>query len=74
MDTELHQSVQAVGVDLDPSRRPGLPRERTPEPGPHTRYPPVRQAGEPSAPKHGRTHEPTPPVFGTAVPLHGVAG
>jgi hypothetical protein len=63
-----------AGVDLDPARRPGVPRMRNPQPWPNTRYPPEPQPGEPSAPKHGRPNKPMPPVFGTAVPLHGVSG
>lgn len=28
----------------------------------------------PSVPKHGRPGKPMPPVYGTAVPLHGLSG
>jgi hypothetical protein len=68
------QGANAVGVDLDPARRPGVPRERTPAPWPNTRFPPSRQPGKPSVPRHGRPGKPMPPVFGTAVPLRGVSG
>jgi hypothetical protein len=64
-----------AGVDLDPARRPGVPRMRKdPRPWPNTLYPPERQPGEPAVPKHGRPNKPMPPVFGTAVPLHGLSG
>ena len=64
-----------AGVDLDPARRPGVPRMRKdPRPWPNTRYPPERQPGESAVPKHGRPNKPMPPVFGTAVPLHGLSG
>jgi hypothetical protein len=63
-----------AGIDLDPARRPGVPRERAPAPWPHTHFPPRPQQAQPSAPKHGRAHKPLPPVFGTAVPLRGLAG
>jgi len=64
-----------AGVDLDPARRPGVPRMRKhPRPRPNTLYPPERQPGEPAVPKHGRPNKPMPPVFGTAVPLHGLSG
>ncbi len=66
------QHVQAT--DLDPSQRPGVPRERSPQPWPNTRYPPARQQTQPSVPKHDRRGQPMPPVFGTAVPLHGISG
>lgn len=75
-----YQSLQPVmrpeywGVDLDPSRRPGVPMERKPQPWPHTRFPPERQPGEPTSLKHGRPNRPMPPVFGTAVPLKGLSG
>ncbi len=62
------------GVDLDRRRRPGVPRERPPAPWPHTRFPPEQQRGRPSSPLHGRPNKQLPPVFGTAVPLHGLSG
>ncbi len=63
------------GVDLDPSRRPGVPMmARHPRPLPNTRYPPTRQQGEPASPMHGRTNKTMPPVFGTSTPLHGASG
>jgi hypothetical protein len=61
-------------VDLDPSRRPGVPRERRPEPFPNTRFPIERQQGESAAPMHGRPNRHFPPVFGTATPLRGLSG
>jgi hypothetical protein len=75
-----YQSLQPVmrpeywGVDLDPARRPGVPMMREPRPWPNTRFPPERQPGEPTSPLHGRPNKPMPPVFGTAVPLHGLSG
>jgi hypothetical protein len=62
------------GVDLDPARRPGVPRLRDPQPWPNTRYPPERQSGQPAVPKHGRPNKPFPPVFGTSCPLRGLSG
>ncbi|MFL5357127.1 hypothetical protein [Archangium sp.] len=75
-----YQSLQPVmrpeywGVDLDPSRRPGVPMERKPQPWPNTRFPPERQPGEPASPMHGRPNKAMPPVFGTATPLRGLSG
>ena len=75
-----YQSMQPVkrpeywGVDLDPSRRPGVPMEREPQPWPNTRFPPERQQGESAVPMHGRTNKTMPPVFGTATPLKGLSG
>lgn len=62
------------GVDRDPSRRPGVPRERSPAWWPNTRFPPEPQQGTPSASMHGRPGKTMPPVFGTAVPLRGLSG
>jgi len=76
-----NQSIQPVrrpeywGVDLDPARRPGVPMmQPVPRPLPNTRFPPERQPGVPASPLHGRSNKPMPPVFGTAVPLHGLSG
>lgn len=75
-----YQAAQPVerpsywGVDRDPSRRPGVPRMREPQPWPNTRHPPERQAGTPAVAKHGRPDKPFPPVFSTALPLRGVSG
>jgi hypothetical protein len=63
-----------AGIDLDPARRPGVPKERAPHPWPNTRYPPERMRAEPAVPRHGRPSKPMPPVYGTAVPLSGLSG
>ena len=67
-----HAPVEAV--DLDPRQRPGVPAERPPQPWPNSRFPPNACAPQPSAPKHGRPNKSMPPVYGTAVPLHGLSG
>ncbi|MFP2905015.1 hypothetical protein ACLESD_08165 [Pyxidicoccus sp. 3LFB2] len=74
------QSMQPVtrppwwGVDLDHSRRPGVPSHREPQPFPNTRFPLERQPGVPASPMHGRTNKQMPPVFGTSTPLRGLSG
>lgn len=62
------------GVDLDPSRRPGVPMQRQPQPWPNTRFPPEPQHGKPASPLHGRPNKKMPPVFGTAEQPHGLSG
>jgi len=62
------------GVDADPARRPGVPMERTPVPFPNTQFPPEHQRGVSASPTHGRSNKMPPPVFGTAIPLKGLAG
>jgi hypothetical protein len=75
-----YKSMQPVkrpdywGVDLDMSRRPGVPMMREPQPFPNTRYPPEQQPGMPASPMHGRTNKRMPPVFGTSTPLRGLSG
>lgn len=70
----IREDIPARGFDLDRSRRPGTPRLHAPEPLPNAHHPPERQRNRPSVPKHGRPGKPFPPVFGTAVPLSGLAG
>jgi hypothetical protein len=65
---------QVVGVDLDPARRPGVPRMHAPERLPHTRFPPERQQSRTTVFLHSRPHKDFPPVFGTAVPPKGASG
>jgi hypothetical protein len=63
------------GVDLDPSRRPGVPWQKSPPtPFPNMQYPPERQQGVPASPMHGRPNKTMPPVFSTSVPLRGLSG
>ncbi len=78
---EGYQSLEPVrrpswwGVDLDHSRRPGVPSHgTTPAPMQNASFPIERQPGVPASPMHGRTNKRMPPVFGTAQPLHGLAG
>jgi hypothetical protein len=65
----------ARGIDLDPARRPGVPRLRDPpHPLPNARRPLTRQHSDVTVFMHGRPHKTFPPVFGTAVPPHGLSG
>jgi hypothetical protein len=74
IETSRRPAAADAGIDLDPSRRPGVPRERRPEPWPHSKFPPARQRGLPTSFMHGRPNKKMPPVFGTAVPPRGVSG
>lgn len=63
------------GIDLDPSRRPGVPRFKDiPQPLPNAQVPPERQRSDGTVFMHGRPHKTFPPVFGTAVPPRGISG
>ena len=68
------RSGEAHGIDLDPARRPGVPRMHEPRPLPNTIYPPEPQRSDATVFMHGRPHKTFPPVFGTSVPPAGVSG
>lgn len=78
--SEAYQSLEPVkrppwwGVDRDRARRPGVPMMRAPAPWPNTRFPPQPMRGRPASPMHARPNKKMPPVFGTALPLRGLAG
>ena len=67
-------TIEGKGMDLDASRRPGVPAERKPEPWPNARIPPTRQESDVKVFKHNRPNKTFPPVFGTAVPPKGLSG
>lgn len=78
---EGYQSMQPVqrpewwGVDLDRSRRPGVPGHvENPKPMQNASFPVERQHGTSTAPMHGRPNKTMPPVFGTSTPLRGLSG
>lgn len=66
--------LEGAGMDLDPSRRPGVPRMHEPRPLPNTRFPPERQRSDVKVFMHGRPNKQFPPVFGTDAPPHGLSG
>ena len=70
---ELRARIPGWGADADPAQRPAVPREQPGiETGAHWDLPedqPGRGGREKSV-----EHERLTPVFGTAQPLHGVAG
>lgn len=66
--------IRGWGSDLEPSRRPGVPRDKAPEIGGELLYPGI----PPQVPRiriHKSTeHGQLPPVFGTACPPRGLSG
>ncbi|GEJ56017.1 hypothetical protein [Anaeromyxobacter diazotrophicus] len=68
------QPIPGAGIDLDPARRPGVPRLHAPRPLPNAHGPPTRQESQVTVFMHGRPHKDFPPVFGTAVPPSGLSG
>jgi hypothetical protein len=71
---DLSLEIPGWGSDLDPDKRPGVPRDKAPEIGVESLYPPI----EPQVPKvkiHKSTeHGRLTPVFGTSCPPTGLSG
>ncbi|MCR2783897.1 MULTISPECIES: hypothetical protein [unclassified Microbacterium] len=70
---ELRARIPGWGSDLDPANRPAFPREQ-PDivTGAHWDLPEQQPGG--ASRERSVEHERLTPVFGTAQPLHGVAG
>jgi hypothetical protein len=66
--------IPGHGSDADPSRRPGVPRERRPEAEPHARAELAQQASDVQVFVHPRPYKTLPAVFGTAQPPKGLSG
>jgi hypothetical protein len=70
---ELRKRIPGWGADLDPADRPAFPREQPGIPtGAHWDLPPQQS----TVPKREKSieHERLTPVYGSAQPLHGLAG
>lgn len=66
--------IPGYGVDTDPSRRPGVPKEKTPPESFAHAIAPTAQSSEARQFLHARPGKPYPPVYGTAQPPRGLAG
>jgi hypothetical protein len=71
---DLSRHIPGWGSDLDPARRPGVPRDKAPDIGVDHLYPGFEQ----QVPRH-RIHKSTEharltPVFGTSCPPRGLSG
>jgi hypothetical protein len=72
--TDLSATIKGWGSDLQPARRPGVPRDKSPEIGVEYLYPPIPQQ-TPRVKIHKSTeHARLTPVFGTACPPRGLSG
>jgi hypothetical protein len=73
-NVDLSRRIPGWGSDMDPARRPGVPRDASPAIGPETLYPPIpRQI--PRVKIHKSTeHGRLTPVFGTSCPPTGISG
>jgi hypothetical protein len=71
---DFSSSIKGWASDLDPRRRPGVPRDKAPEIGVEFLYPPITQQ-VPKIKIHKSTeHGKLTPVFGTSCPPHGLSG
>jgi hypothetical protein len=69
---ELRRAIPGWGVDLDPSNRPSVPKEKFEDTGAHWDFPERQQERWPR--EKSTEHRFVTPVFGTAQPLHGISG
>jgi hypothetical protein len=74
-EIDLAVEIPGWGTDLDPARRPGVPRDKAPGIGIESLYPPIT----PQQPARHRIHKSTEhgrltPVFGTSCPPRGLSG
>lgn len=71
---DLASTIPGWGSDLDPAMRPGVPRDKAPDLGVESLYPPFTQQ-VPRVKIHKSTeHGRLTPVFGTSCPPRGLSG
>ncbi len=69
---QLRDRIPGWGSDLDPADRPSVPKERPVDTGAHWTLPEEQRGA--ALRERSVEHLRTPPVFGTAQPLAGIAG
>jgi hypothetical protein len=67
-------TIKGWGSDLDPKLRPGVPRDKAPELGVESLYPPIRQQVARIKIHKSTEHGRLTPVFGTSCPPMGLSG
>lgn len=73
-EVDLSARIRGWGSDLDPSTRPGVPRDKAPGIGRETLYPPIEQQVPATGIHKSTEHARLTPVFGTACPPSGPSG
>lgn len=73
-DVDLSARVPGWASDLDPSTRPGVPRDKMPGIGRETLYPPIEQQVPETRIHKSIEHARLTPVFGTTCPPSGLSG
>lgn len=71
---DLSRRIPGWGSDLDPARRPGVPRDKAPDIGPETLYPPIPRQLSRTTIHKSTEHGQLTPVFGTSCPPSGLSG
>jgi hypothetical protein len=71
---DLADTIKGWGSDLDPGTRPGVPRDKAPEIGVESLYPPIEPQVARIKIHKSNEHGQMPPVFGTSCPPKGVSG
>lgn len=71
---DLSGEIAGWGSDLDPARRPGVPRDGAPDIGPENLYVDVTRQVPPHRIHKSTEHAQLTPVFGTACPPRGLSG
>jgi hypothetical protein len=73
-EIDLSASVPGWGSDLDPARRPGVPRDKAPDIGIESLYPDIEPQRGRSRIHRSTEHGRMPAVFGTSCPPRGLSG
>jgi hypothetical protein len=73
-EVDLADRIAGWGSDLDPARRPGVPRDAAPGIGIETLYPPIARQSVPHRIHKSTEHGQLTPVFGTSCPPRGLSG
>ncbi|HEX2540984.1 MAG TPA: hypothetical protein VHM00_07860 [Caldimonas sp.] len=71
---DLAGKIDGWGSDLDHARRPGVPRDKAPELGAESLYPPIEAQVARIKIHKSNEHGQMPPVFGTSCPPQGLSG
>lgn len=71
---DLAGQIKGWGSDLDLATRPGVPRDKAPELGPESLYPPIPQQVAKVKINKSNEHGRLTPVFGTSCPPRGLSG
>jgi hypothetical protein len=71
---DLADRINGWGSDLDPATRPGVPRDKAPEIGVESLYPPIEQQVPRVKIHKSNEHGKLTPVFGTSCPPQGLSG